>query len=451
MVQASWIVALLATGLVASAHPGQSEHSKRAEAHARRAYLASLENTDLAHCAPKLAARGIVERTIQRRKETLVALRKRNGLEDADISEPQVQKRQDYIFKDVLAKDHKSKLNLAATWKSADWTLLGQNQSVVLHPEATEGPYYVAGESIRKDVTDGQKGLVVHLDLQVIDIKTCLPVTNSALEIWSANATGVYGGVNGGFGNGNGVTDPNLVQSKALRGIQISNKDGAVQFQTLFPGHYVGRTNHIHVLTHSNQTVLQNSTIAGGTINHVGQIFFDQSLIDEVAKTGPYASNTAPRFMNKNDNIMAAGTAGKADNVAEYVLIGSKLNDGIFAWLNFGIDTSLIRNVRAAAECTATGCASKPFDVAGILQELMGKGKGGKGAGPVGMPKMPPGGIPGYEAPSLSIMMGGKGGAGSFGDLFGMMFGGAKGSKGAPPAGKGKAAKSTTAPTKLST
>ena len=34
--------------------------------------------------------------------------------------------------------------------------------------------------------------------------------------------------------------------NKALRGIQISDKDGAVEFETIIPGHYMGRTNHIH-------------------------------------------------------------------------------------------------------------------------------------------------------------------------------------------------------------
>jgi protocatechuate 3,4-dioxygenase beta subunit len=46
---------------------------------------------------------------------------------------------------------------------------------------------------------------------------------------------------------GGPVLDDKLnLQSKAMRGIQISDKDGAVQFDTIYPGHYPGRTNHIH-------------------------------------------------------------------------------------------------------------------------------------------------------------------------------------------------------------
>jgi protocatechuate 3,4-dioxygenase beta subunit len=47
----------------------------------------------------------------------------------------------------------------------------------------------VAGENIRKDVRESQKGLTVHLDMQVYDIKTCQPIPKAAVEIWGANAT----------------------------------------------------------------------------------------------------------------------------------------------------------------------------------------------------------------------------------------------------------------------
>lgn len=54
----------------------------------------------------------------------------------------------------------------------------------MLSPEVTEGPYYVAGEYIREDVTDGQAGVDLHLELQVLDVNTCEPVANAYTEIW---------------------------------------------------------------------------------------------------------------------------------------------------------------------------------------------------------------------------------------------------------------------------
>lgn len=158
MMLSTSIITSLWLASVVSGHPGQSEHSKRAEAEARGAYLRSLENTDLAHCAPQLAARGIVERVVSRRQDALMDIRKRSGIEldntgaiifwlqFAQIRPLMFQvgslhKRQQFGFKQTLEKDHKSKLNLGANWATADWALLGQNQTTVLHPETTEGPY----------------------------------------------------------------------------------------------------------------------------------------------------------------------------------------------------------------------------------------------------------------------------------------------------------------------
>ena len=54
----------------------------------------------------------------------------------------------------------------------------------MLSPEVTEGPYYVAGEYIRANVTDGQAGVALHLELQVLDVNTCEPVASAFTEIW---------------------------------------------------------------------------------------------------------------------------------------------------------------------------------------------------------------------------------------------------------------------------
>jgi hypothetical protein len=68
------LVAVIISCGVVQAHPGESLKSKRAEAKYRADYLASLENTDLAHCAGSLASRGVVERTIHRRRSIVDGL-----------------------------------------------------------------------------------------------------------------------------------------------------------------------------------------------------------------------------------------------------------------------------------------------------------------------------------------------------------------------------------------
>jgi hypothetical protein len=73
-----WLAAILASGSLVSAHPGESEEVKRQEAQARADYLATLKHTNLAHCAGKLGSKAAVKRTIERRQALAQQLVKRN-------------------------------------------------------------------------------------------------------------------------------------------------------------------------------------------------------------------------------------------------------------------------------------------------------------------------------------------------------------------------------------
>lgn len=42
----------------------------------------------------------------------------------------------------------------------------------------------VAGELIRANVTDGQQGVPLYADFQVLDVATCEPVTGLYLDFW---------------------------------------------------------------------------------------------------------------------------------------------------------------------------------------------------------------------------------------------------------------------------
>lgn len=89
-----------------------------------------------------------------------------------------------------------------------------KNSSCVLTPEVTEGPYWVTGEYVRKNVVRGQSGIPVHLEYQFIDTSTCNAVSGMYVETWQANATGVYSGIVAN-GNGVGTDDPGNLVSKS--------------------------------------------------------------------------------------------------------------------------------------------------------------------------------------------------------------------------------------------
>ena len=47
----------------------------------------------------------------------------------------------------------------------------------------------VTGELIRKNIVEGQPGVPLYLDVQMIDTNTCEPVPNIYLDFWHCNAT----------------------------------------------------------------------------------------------------------------------------------------------------------------------------------------------------------------------------------------------------------------------
>src|SRR5437899_2184558 len=64
--------------------------------------------------------------------------------------------------------------------------------SCVLTPEQTEGPYYIPNEALRRNITEGRPGTPLELRAFVVDASTCRPIRNAAVDIWHADASGVY-------------------------------------------------------------------------------------------------------------------------------------------------------------------------------------------------------------------------------------------------------------------
>ncbi|KAF2839091.1 aromatic compound dioxygenase [Patellaria atrata CBS 101060] len=328
----------LAAALLSStsfAHPG---HDHKHEAAQRREYIESLEQKDLGHCAETLMANGHYERAIKRRAETVARLRREAGIDHA----PMLHARD---INKVLNTNHRS--NNPWNAQTPDSTVFGSNKSCILAPEIIEGPYYVSGEVMRTNIVENEKGVPLTLDLQLIDTTTCQPIPTAHLEIWSCNSTGVYSGV-AGQGNGN-ANDLNNLKNTALRGFQAANSDGVVTFDTLVPGHYAGRANHIHVVSHIGATIRANNTLQGGTISHIGQIYFDQSLIDSINTIAPYSTNRIAKTPNRSDSWMAQGAATGDDDVINYVVLGNQVQEGLFGWITLGMDPRASRRITPAA------------------------------------------------------------------------------------------------------
>lgn len=208
--------------------------------------------------------------------------------------------------------------------------LFTSNVTCTLVPETIIGPYYVEGERIRTDLTDGQQGTATHLDFQFIDINTCEPIPDLIIDVWHANALGVYSGVS--------AKDQGGLNSTFGRGVQKTDEEGVAQFDTIFPGHYVGRTNHFHVMSTTGARILENGTFEGGTAQHIGQAYFDEALIRAVEAGEPYVQNKQPVTSNAEDEYSADGATPEYDPCMKHVFLGENPSDGLLLWTTIGID-----------------------------------------------------------------------------------------------------------------
>ncbi len=155
----------------------------------------------------------------------------------------------------------------------------------VLTPEMTEGPYYVPNEKVRRNITEGKPGVALELRLTVVNASTCKLIRNAVVDIWHADAGGVYSAAIAGNAGTN-----------FLRGVQRTDKNGLALFKTIYPGWYQGRATHIHVKVYLS-----------GNVVHTGQFFFNESISNAVYKRTPYSSHGLADTPNASDSIYRNG------------------------------------------------------------------------------------------------------------------------------------------------
>ena len=108
-------------------------------------------------------------------------------------------------------------------------------------------------------------------------------------------------------------------------------------------------------------------------MQHIGQLFFDQSLYTDVRTTYPYNTNTQDLTLNADDSILSEETATEGvDPFVEYVYIGDDISDGVLGWISIGVDMTNSESVTPAASYYRTG---------GVMSDSSSSGGGGGGGG----------------------------------------------------------------------
>ena len=66
-----------------------------------------------------------------------------------------------------------------------------------LTPQSIEGPYYLDPQLVRARMAEGRTGVPLRVDLRVIDGATCKPSERARVDLWHADAQGIYSGYEG--------------------------------------------------------------------------------------------------------------------------------------------------------------------------------------------------------------------------------------------------------------
>jgi protocatechuate 3,4-dioxygenase beta subunit len=221
-------------------------------------------------------------------------------------------------------------------WSRVARALPDGRQACRLSAEQTEGPYYLDRALFRQDITEGKPGMPLALQFEIVDSRTCRPLSGTALEVWHCDAQGEYSGFTGQGGPG-GPGDPGMGPPPApppsgrppgpppgaggrtgmggqppksvatdeltfLRGVQLADARGMVAFHTIFPGYYAGRSNHIHLKLHVGGE-LMDGHYRGGHLVHTGQLFFEEAASLAAMASMPYQRQGITRMTLQEDNV----------------------------------------------------------------------------------------------------------------------------------------------------
>jgi protocatechuate 3,4-dioxygenase beta subunit len=173
----------------------------------------------------------------------------------------------------------------------------------LVSPAQTEGPYFVDEKlnrsDIRQDPSDNsvRPGVPLRLVLNVYSVanKDCQPLPGATVDIWHCDASGAYSDVldnPGEFGDTRG--------KKFLRGYQLTDAGGKVEFQTIYPGWYTGRSVHIHYMIRTDPK---------SEVGHefTSQLYFDEAITEQVHRQAPYTQKGRRNTTNDSDGIYRRG------------------------------------------------------------------------------------------------------------------------------------------------
>jgi protocatechuate 3,4-dioxygenase beta subunit len=210
--------------------------------------------------------------------------------------------------------------------------------------EVTQGPYYLQHSLVRKNITEEKSGFPLNLTMTVVDSTNgCTPVAGVPVEIWHCDAWGYYSGYTSAAPGG---TVPALEDvgnpSTFLRGVQVTDAKGRVQFVSIVPGWYSPRVTHIHVKVHQDGDI--GTTYENGSTVHTTQVLLPDDVCQEYSVLEPYAEHQLALTLLENDQVYNEPLSGGGDPTTMVPTMSpinaDSLSDGYNAAITLGIDPS---------------------------------------------------------------------------------------------------------------
>jgi protocatechuate 3,4-dioxygenase beta subunit len=180
----------------------------------------------------------------------------------------------------------------------------GDPPACLLAPALTAGPYWRDDPLRRWDLRrDSQPssgaepapGIPLDLAIRVSTAaeEQCRPLRGAQVDLWQCDAQGAY----------SGVPEHGSAGRDFLRGFQVTDDAGWVQFLTVYPGWYPGRTVHIHAKVRTFDPF-------GGVVTEVStQLFFDDAATDAVLDSPAYAGRGPRDTRNDTDPVLGGRVA----------------------------------------------------------------------------------------------------------------------------------------------
>ena len=165
--------------------------------------------------------------------------------------------------------------------------------------EQDEGPYHRDEQPLRRDLVEDRIGTGLDLGVRLIR-QGGTAVEGATVEIWQCDALGRYSGFPPPDDTvvvtaGTAPATEYLPKQSFLRGRQHTDPAGMVEFTTIYPGWYPGRTVHIHLMVHVDDVTLTT------------QLYFPDEINDAVLASAPYAERPRSDTTNDTDGIFSTG------------------------------------------------------------------------------------------------------------------------------------------------